>query len=524
MVYNMHVDRSKNASRNIIFGVLLKVYQIVCPFIIRTAMIYILGMEYVGLNSLFTAILQVLNMTELGVGTAMVFSMYKPIAEDESDKICALMQLYKQYYRIIGGIIAVVGLAITPVVPMLISQGTQIPLNIYYLYWLNLGYTVLSYWLFAYKNSILQAHQRNDVISKVTLATNTCMYVLQFGLLVISKNYYLYLIGMLFGLAMSNVVTAVVADKMYPEYKAHGKLSHEEKKEINKRIKDLFTAKVGGVIQNSTDSIVISVFLGLTILGQYNNYYYILNSVFGFIVIVLNACLAGIGNSLVLETKEKNYNDLLKIALLIEWISCFASCSLLCLYQPFVTLWVGHDNVLPFGINIGLAIYLYIIATNQMLCLYKDASGIWHSDRFRPLITAAANLIMNLVSVRFLGLYGIVLSTVISLLCIGIPWLIHNLFRTVFDRSSKEFSLMLIKYATSAILVSCATYFVANLISYDGILQIIIRLLLCILIPNLSYFMLYRNTPEFSGVITLVGKLLPKKISNSKFFIKYTNK
>lgn len=162
------IERTKNATRNIIFGVILKVYQILVPFLMRTAMIYLMGVQYLGLNSLFASVLQVLNLAELGVGSAMIYSMYKPIAEDNNTAICALMKLYRTYYRIIGFIIAAVGLALTPFIPKLISGDVPQGINIYVLYLLNLGATVLSYWLFAYKNSILQAHQRVDVVSKVT--------------------------------------------------------------------------------------------------------------------------------------------------------------------------------------------------------------------------------------------------------------------------------------------------------------------------------------------------------------------
>ena len=173
------LERTKNATRNIIFGVILKVYQIIVPFLMRTAMIYLMGVQYLGLNSLFTSILQVLNLAELGVGSAMIYSMYKPIAEDDNATICALMKLYKTYYRIIGLIIAVIGCALTPFIPKLISGDVPDNLNVYLLYLLNLGATVLSYWLYAYKNSILQAHQRVDIVSKVTLVTSTIQYSLQ---------------------------------------------------------------------------------------------------------------------------------------------------------------------------------------------------------------------------------------------------------------------------------------------------------------------------------------------------------
>ena len=132
----------------------------------RTAMLYLMGGQYLGLNSLFTSILQVLNLAELGVGSAMIYSMYKPIAEDNNAEICALMQLYRTYYRIIGFIIAVVGFILTPFIQKLISRGVPQEINISVLYLLNLGATVLSYWLYAYKNSILQVHQRVDIVSK----------------------------------------------------------------------------------------------------------------------------------------------------------------------------------------------------------------------------------------------------------------------------------------------------------------------------------------------------------------------
>ena len=184
----MKIEKTKNASRNIIIGVFLKIYQILLTFIMRTVMMYTIGVEYLGLNSLFTSVLQVLNLAELGVGSAMVFSMYKPIAEDDSLTICALMKLYKIYYRVIGGIILIIGLGLTPFIPKLISGNIPTDMNVYILYLLNLFATVLTYWLFAYRNSILQAHQRNDVVSKVTLGTETIKYILQITALVLFHN------------------------------------------------------------------------------------------------------------------------------------------------------------------------------------------------------------------------------------------------------------------------------------------------------------------------------------------------
>ena len=313
------IERTKNATRNIIFGVILKAYQIIVPFLMRTAMIYLMGVQYLGLNSLFTSILQVLNLAELGVGSAMIYSMYKPIAEDDNATICALMKLYKTYYRIIGLVIAVIGCALTPFIPKLISGDVPDNLNIYLLYLLNLGATVLSYWLYAYKNCILQAHQRVDIVSKVSLVTSTIQYALQLLVLWLFKDYYLYVIVLLATQALTNIATAMCADRIYPQFKPKGQIATEEKKAINNRIKDLFTSKIGGIIYDSADTIVISSFLGLTALAIYQNYFYILNAITGLITVVFSACTAGIGNSIVVETKEKNYKDLNKFTFIICW-------------------------------------------------------------------------------------------------------------------------------------------------------------------------------------------------------------
>ena len=190
----MKFNRTKNASRNIFFGIMQRMYQIVVPFAMRTAMIYLLGVQYLGLDSLFASVLSVLNLAELGVGSAMVYSMYEPIVNDDKERICALMRMYKIYYRIIGLVVLVGGLILCPFVPKLISGNVPNGINIYILFLLNLAATVISYWLFAYKNCLLQAYQRSDVVSKIMLLVNTVRYVLQFLLLFIFHNYYYYLI------------------------------------------------------------------------------------------------------------------------------------------------------------------------------------------------------------------------------------------------------------------------------------------------------------------------------------------
>lgn len=508
----MKIQRTKNATRNVAAGAALRIYQMIGPFILRTTMIHVLGMEYVGLNGLFTSILQVLNLAELGVGSAMVYSMYKPIAEDDTERICMLMKLYRLYYRIIGWVILGLGLIILPVIPKLISGDVPNDVNVYILYLLNLGATVLSYWLFAYKNSLLVAHQRNDVVDKITIATTTVQYVLQIGLLFAFKNYYLYVIVVLFSQVLLNLVTAITVDKMYPDYHPVGTIDKGLTRKINVRIKDLFTSKLGEVIVNSADTIVISGFLGLTVLATYNNYFYILTSVMSFVTLFFKATTAGIGNSLIVETAEKNARDLNQFTFMISWIGFFCSTCLMCLYQPFMELWVGEKYLLENGCVVCLSCYFYIRVINQVLIVYKDAAGMWHEDRFRPLCTALTNLVLNLILVQFMGIYGVLLSTVLSTLIVGLPWVIRNLFNIVIKQKPKQYICSLFQYATVAVLGCLITYILCIPVSNASIITIVVRLLICCIIPNSIYILVFHKKEEFRQSLGLVDRIIGTRV------------
>ena len=507
------IERTKNATRNILFGVALKAYQIVVPFLMRTVMIYLMGVQYLGLNSLFTSILQVLNLAELGVGSAMIYSMYKPIAEDDNATICALMKLYKSYYRIIGLIIAFVGCALTPFIPKLISGDVPEDINVYVLYLLNLGVTVLSYWLYAYKNSILQAYQRVDVVSKVTLMTSTIQYALQLLILWLFRDYYLYVIVLLMTQILTNIITAIYADKLYPQFKPQGRVAEEQRKAINGRIRDLFTSKIGAIIYDSADTIVVSAFLGLSILAVYQNYFYILNAITGLITVVFSACTAGIGNSIVVETKEKNYRDLNKFTFIICWGAGFCSVCLLCLYQPFMELWVGKDLMLSFSAVVCFVVYFFVRQLNSLFNTYKDASGMWHEDRFRPLVAALTNLVLNLVLVQFIGIYGILISTVLAILCVGMPWLLHNLFTVIFEKKYLYGYLKKLLYYCLIVFISCViTWFVCSRIKFGLIITLVIRAIICVVLPNLIYLFVYHKISEYIEALALIDKITKGKL------------
>lgn len=509
----MKIERTKNASQNIVFGLLLRLQQTVLPFLIRTVMIRYMGEQYLGLNSLFTSILHILNLAELGVGSAMVFSMYKPIAEDDEATICALMKLYRRYYRLIGMIIGVIGCLLTPAIPHLISGEVPGELNVYVLYWLNLGATVLTYWLFAYKNCLLQAHQRSDKISLVSMTIGVLQFAAQFAVLIFTKNYYFYLIVALVTQVLTNLSTAYVAGKMYPQYSPKGKLNREDTRKINGKIRDLFTSKVGGVILSSSDAVVISAFLGLSILGIYQNYYFILTAIIGIVETMLQSVIAGLGNSFVTETKEKNYNDLKKFTFVFMWVTGICVCCFLGLYQPFMRIWVGEALMLESGAVVCFAVYFFLFTIYRLINIYKDAAGLWHEDRFRPLITAVINLILNLLWIKPLGIYGVLLSTILSILVVGMPWVLRNLFTFFF---AKEQLWRYIKQILGFTLAAAAAGGVSCLLCqfFTGNLwvSLLVRGMICVIVPNLLFLLLLHRNEQFRPGVQMVDRLTHHKL------------
>ena len=509
----MESSRSKNIGRNVVFGALLKIYHLLIPFVLRTIIIYVLGMEYAGLNSLFSSILSVLNLAELGVGTAMVYSMYKPIVDEDHATVNALMRLYKIYYRIIGLVILVVGLAILPFIKGLINGEVPGDLNVYLLYIISLMSTVLSYWLFAYKNCLITAHQRSDVISKVSIAVSTLTYGSQIAFLFLTKNYYHFLIISVVMTAVTNIVTAIVASKMYPQYCEGGKLPKEVRKTINKRIRDLFTAKIGAVVIDSVDTIVISAFLGLRLLALYQNYFYLFTAIYGFITMFMSSCTASVGNSIITASKEKNFIDLKKFTLLMVWIGGICCCCFAGLYQPFMMLWVGKDNLLDYGIVLLFVSYFIIKVINALLNLYKDAAGMWHEDRFRPLVTAMTNLLLNIILVNFIGLYGIILSTLISMLCVGMPWLYHNIFSVYFKCNPTRYILKTILYLLLTIIAVITSVLCCTLFSFNSlIVTIIVRLMICVIVPNAVFFVFLFKDKDFKLIVGMADRFTKGKI------------
>ena len=506
----MILERSKNTKRNIVWGTVNKIVLVLLPFIIRTIIIRELGIEYVGLNSLFTSILSILSLTELGFDSAVVFIMYNGVANDDLPQLNALLSFIRKAYFIIGSSILILGGLCMLFLPYLISDASSLPsdVNIYHIYIVFLLSTVTTYFFGGYRHSLVVAFQRNDIISNINTILRVLFFGLQIFILENYHNYYYYIYTLpICGIAI-NILVVYYSKRLFPHVYPDGTVSKEDKAQLKKLVIGAFIAKVGAMMTVTLDSIVISAFIGVKTLGYYSNYSYIISSLIGFLYIIYTSMQGGLGNSLILESVEKNYKDMLKFNFIYAWLIgwCFFCC--IYLFQPFVKLWIGEIGLLPDSIMILLCLFLYQSECFGVVGSYKAALGIVWEDRYRPLFSGGFKLILSVILIfafqRYgneYALFGVVLSSILAYALINCPWFTIILFTKYFKKGLKECYIKTYSYFLGVIICSILSYpifmFFPPELGSTGYCNLAIRGICCMIIPNVLFFLLYRKTNEF---------------------------
>lgn len=503
-------ERVKNTKRNIVSGLINRIVSILLPFLIRTAILYILGAQYMGLNSLFTSVLQVLNLAELGFSNAIVFSMYKPLAENDTQMVCALMNYYKKVYSCIGTGILIVGAALVPFITKLINGSWPADINIYLLYLIYLFNTVLSYFLYAYKSALLNAVQRIDIVSKVQLITLSSQYVLQLLALVLFKNYYCYILVTPISTIACNLITAKYADRLFPEYQCEGTLDEKSKKGIYKQISGLMLSKLSDTSRNSFDSIVLSTMFGLTVVAIYNNYYYIYSALYGIMLTITQAMQASVGNSIASEKVDKNYVDLRKFTFLFAAIASVCTVCMLCIYQPFMKLWAGNDMLLSNFNMILFCVYFYLINMNNSRNLYFSGNGLWWKAKTTFVAEALGNLVLNITLGVVFGITGVLLATIFTIFVFNFIVRTNLLFKEYFKTSPQKFYMEHFEYAVETIVSAGVCYYVCGNIAAQGIVGIILRGVVCVVVSGIIILICNIRNPFLKESMVMVKKMINK--------------
>lgn len=504
----MKIDKIKNTKKGLIFGLVYKFFSLLFPFLIQTVLIHQLGIEYIGIKGLFSSILTIFSLAELGFGGAIVYSMYKPIVDDDYEKICALLNLYRRAYRVIGFVILILGLAITPFLNFIIKGSHPDDISLEVVFLLYLVNTVLSYWLYGYKSSLLYAYQRMDMYNLIASITLVSTSLIQLIILFLAKSFYLFIIVSIFSTILNNFLISVFTNKLYPNLECRGKVDNETLKTINQKVSGLLIGRICGATRNSFDSIFLSAFIGLSITAMYSNYYFILTALNGITQILLNAMLGGVGNSIVINSKRKNYNDMIVLNNLYLVISGIMSICMLCLCQPFMNLWVGKDYIFPEYIMILFPIYFYIQKMGDIRGVYAEAAGLFWEDRWRCIFESIANIILNYFLGKYFGVLGIITATIFSLFFIGFLGSTIVIFKYYFKEGIKHYMLNQLCLMVCTFLIGIITYSICENIIGNNLFTLGCRAILCVTISAILYWLVLHKTRDYNNAKELMLKIV----------------
>ena len=467
----MKLDFRKNVKRNMVANAVSSGIRLLFPFLNRTLFLWLLGPAYLGLNGLFGSILGVLMLAELGFGTAVVCSMYKPVADDDRELLCAYLGFYRTVYRCVGAVIFAAGMALMPFIGGLVHGNVPPDIDLRVLYAIHLVNTSASYFLFAYRGVVLGAHHRNDVITNIRSGVMVAQYVTVFLILLATRNYYHYVIATVVFTVLQNVLLVKASRRLFPDIEPRGVLPTELRRRVVSDVKSIFMHKVGGVITHSTDNLVVSAFLGLVAVAAYGNYYYVVTAVTGLVSVVYSSMTGGFGNKIHTESKEENFRLFMKMNRLSLAVVVLCSAAMAGLYQPFMRVWTKNDPVLVRHAltPILMVLYFYVMESRQVLLSFKSAAAIWRQDRWKPIVAGAVNLATNILFVVFLPdaykLDGVILSTIIGFVLIQIPWESHVVFTSFFGKAeSRAYWRDQALFALSALALCAAAWHVSGAI------------------------------------------------------------
>lgn len=495
----MQESRTKKAFNNIVMNFLNQFSNLILSFISRTIFINVLGVELLGINGLFTDVLNLLSMADLGFNTAMVYSFYKPIAENDTKKISALINFYKKIYNYIALIISIIGVALTPFINIIVNTEKKIPLlEIYYLF--ALAGVVISY-LFVYKTSIIIADQKNYVITRITVIVNFIKILIQVISLIIYKNYIIYLSINLIGNFINNYITSKKAVDMYPYINEKEKLDEIDKKSIFNNVKSIFLYKLSSLLLNATDNTLISVLISTVAVGYYSNYLMISNKVIMIIQIVFGSLTSSIGNLVIKEKSEKRY-EIFKATQTISFIICgIIVTTFSILINDFINIWLGKEFTFSYSVVLIISFNMYLSCVLQPLWTYREATGLYIKTKYIMAIAAIINLILSIILGKVMGIGGILIASAISRLITYFWYEPLLLFKEYFSQPVYKYFIPIFFNIFIMITTLQISYNISNIIIVKSWLDLIVKSGICVTITSLIFTLIYSRSEGFKIII-----------------------
>lgn len=512
-------SRVRKSAKNMASGMAYRFLTIITAFIVRTVFIKCLNNVYLSVNGLYSSILSMLSLAELGFSTAMVYSMYKPLADGDNKKLSQIMHLYKRVYRYIGLFILIVGLCLVPFLDIFIKNKPDIS-NLTFYYILFLVDAVLSYWFFAYRTSILQADQKAYIISNYSSIFNLIKAVLQIAGLLWFHNFTLYLLTQMGCTILQNIVIAIRVNKEYPIFDRGNKeeLPKEEKQHIFRDVKALMLQKVSFKVLNTTDSLIISAFVGINWVGLLSNYLMIQDAVVAVLSQITSSVSASLGNFFAKEDKESGYILFKRIEFLNFWLYGFSAIAFAVLLNPFVELWLGREYVLSEFVVIAIVIRFFVEGYMNMMSTFRSTLGLFTQGQYIPLIVAAINVFLSIGLSFPFGVAGVIIATPLARCCINVWYMPLIIHRDGFKKPVASFyKRYLLRMLLLFVVMFGMTMFSQRVIISNGVtvVNFIVTVLFTAIVPNIIFAMAFFKTKEFKYFFEMfksVFELLKKSL------------
>lgn len=501
-------SRTENSIINSAMSIVTQVLTVVLNFAVKTVFIKMLNDEYLGVNGLFTNIITMLSLADLGIGIAIPYSLYKPLAKKDEHKINVLMNFYKKVYTIIGIAVLLIGLSLTPFLGLIIKD---IPKNVPHLSLIYILFVIhsASSYFFVYKKFLIDSDQKGYITSRIIFTFSTLLSIIQIILLVTTKNYILFLLSSIILVIIQNIYISSKANKLYPfiKNKTDEKLEKEDMEGIKKNVSSLFIYKVGTVIMNGTDNIIISKFIGLIIVGFYSNYVLIINSITTVLNQIFNAITSSIGNLVVTTNKKRSKEVYDNLNFANFWIYALFGVCIIVLINPFINIWIGKKYVMGFSIVFLLVLNFYVLGMQSVTNSFRNAYGLFWIAKYRPIIMVIINIVISVVLVQLIGIEGVLIGTLISRLVTTAwldPYIVH---KYGFEISPKSYYIDYLKYLVIFIAISIILNYFVSMVAINNIFILILIAILVVISVNVILVLLFFKTSEFNYFYDKIKKI-----------------
>lgn len=502
--------RTKHSLKNISISLFSQVVIVILGLVSRKVFLNSLGVNYLGINGLLTNILSMLALVESGIGISIVYNLYKPLADDDTDKITALVQLYRKAYGILALIVLLISTILYPFLGYFIKNGDQIS-NITIVYFIFVVKTMVSY-LNAHKWSLINADQRGYILAKMNLLFQVSSTIAKIIILTVTKNYILYLTTELLIFLLQNIINGFIVNKRYPYIKTKTKflLNQSTIDNIKTNVKAMFLHNIGGYLVFGTDNILISTFVGLASVGIYSNYTMIIDQLVAFIRPILGGIGASVGNLVATENSEKKY-FIFKTAYLVNfWVYSLCIVFLYNLLEPFINWWLGGEYLLDDLTYTFILVNLYLTGMRTAISTFKNKAGLFVQDRYASLFEGFINMISSLVLVKTLGLSGIFIGTTISTISTVFWTQPYIVYKNVFQKSVWSYYKRYGFYVMLTLLTCFISTGLCNLLVVgNSLVSLIEKGIICVVVPNLFYIAVFHKSEEFQYIRNVLSLRLP---------------